>query len=83
MCTQRTWTVADWQTYLMGHPLMKFLCQRLVWAVCDEERVEYTFRPLDDGTLTDCDDNEVQLGAGVKRHGDGGSARRPAVGMLQ
>ena len=39
MCTQRTWTVADWRTYLMGHPLMKFLCQRLVWAVCDEDRV--------------------------------------------
>ena len=66
MCTQRTWTVADWRTYLMGHPLMKFLCQRLVWAICDEERVEYTFRPLDDGSLTDCDDNEVQVGAGIK-----------------
>src|SRR5262249_40724859 len=32
MCTERTWTVADWRTYLMGHPLLKFLCQRLVWA---------------------------------------------------
>ena len=32
MCTQRAWPLADWQTYLMGHPLMKFLCQRLVWS---------------------------------------------------
>src|SRR4029077_8720090 len=33
MCTQRTWSAADWRTFLMGHPLLKFLCQRLVWAV--------------------------------------------------
>ena len=39
MCTQRTWPVADWRTYLLGHPLLKFLCQRLVWATCDGQRV--------------------------------------------
>ncbi len=61
MCTERTWPVADWRMYLMGHPLLKFLCQRLVWAVCDDDRVTRTFRPLDDGTLTDCDDGEVTL----------------------
>jgi len=66
MCTQRTWTVEDWQTYLMGHPLMKFLCQRLVWAVGDGDRAESTFRPLDDGTLTDAGDNEVRLPAGAR-----------------
>ncbi len=70
MCTQRTWTTADWQTYLTGHPLMKFLCQRLVWAAElpsppaplpeGEERL-LTFRPLDDGTFTDYEDNDVQL----------------------
>jgi HEAT repeat protein len=66
MCTQRIWTAADWQTYLIEHPLMKFLCQRLVWAVCDGDRVQSTFRPLDDGTLTDVEDNEVQLPAEAK-----------------
>ena len=97
MCTQRTWTVADWQTYLMGHPLMKFLCQRLVWAVCDDTKPSppaplpegegairpdlaplpsaehsrregqyLTFRPLDDGTFTDYEDNEVQLPADAR-----------------
>lgn len=65
MCTQRAWTVADWQTYLLGHPLMKFLCQRLVWAACDGDRVQSTLRPLDDGTFTDCEDNEVRLPAGA------------------
>ena len=107
MCTQRTWTVADWQAYLMGHPLMKFLCQRLVWAAEGGEegrgdggkegrgegekdgrgdtetrrrgdpgvsaspclRVSassLTFRPLDDGTFTDYEDNAVQLPADAK-----------------
>ena len=106
MCTQRTWTIADWQTYLTGHPLMKFLCQRLVWAAqtpsppaplpegegtqspsppapLPSGRVRpagegsrlptplaragegsyVTFRPLDDGTFTDYEDNEVRLPA--------------------
>ena len=90
MCTQRTWPLANWQTYLLGHPLMKFLCQRLVWSVGDGDRVQEkqaqdtragslgqetselpsglevawkTFRPLDDGTFTDYEDNEVQLPA--------------------
>jgi HEAT repeat protein len=64
MCTERTWSVADWQMYLMGHPLLKFLCQRLVWAAYDGHKITATFRPLDDGTLTDCDDKEVALAEG-------------------
>jgi hypothetical protein len=63
MCTQRTWAIADWRTYLLGHPLLKFLCQRLVWSVADGDRATQTFRPLDDGTLTDYADDEVQLAA--------------------
>src|SRR5262249_30262864 len=65
MCTERTWTVADWRTYLMGHPLLKFLCQRLVWAAYDGDKIKATFRPLDDGTLTDSDDNEIALAEGA------------------
>jgi hypothetical protein len=61
MCTQRTWPVADWRQFLMGHPLLRFLCQRLVWAVIDADEVKATFRPLDDGTLTDHADSEVAL----------------------
>ena len=61
MCTERTWPVADWRMYLMGHPLLKFLCQRLVWAAWEGEAVKQTFRPLDDGTLTDYEDGEVAL----------------------
>jgi hypothetical protein len=87
MCTQRTWTIADWRTYLARHPLMKFLCQRLVWAAeilsslpstgsntpsppaplpSTGEGRGWTFRPLDDGTFTDYEDNEVQLPADAR-----------------
>lgn len=59
LCTERTWPFEDWQRYLNGHPIMRRLVQRLAW-VADHKTV---FRPLDDGTLTDADDNEVELAA--------------------
>jgi HEAT repeat protein len=61
MCTERTWPAADWRMYLLEHPLLRFVCQRLVWAVFAEGQLAVTFRPLDDGTLTDYEDNAVQL----------------------
>ncbi len=66
MCTERTWPAADWRTFLLGHPLLRFLCQRLVWSVCEGDEVRGTFRPLDDGTLTDNTDNEVTIADDVR-----------------
>jgi len=60
MCTQRTWSLEDWRNYLWGHPLCRHLCQRLIWSVVGEEEPA-TFRPLDDGSLTDCQDEELTL----------------------
>ncbi len=42
---------------------MRRLIQRLVWARVEDGKVTQTFRPLDDGSLTDCEDNEVTLPA--------------------
>jgi len=61
MCTERAWPSADWRTYLIEHPLLKFLCQRLVWTVWEGDAIKQTFRPLDDGTLTDNEDGAVTL----------------------
>ncbi len=66
MCTERTWPVADWRMYLLGHPLARLLCQRLVWAVMNNGQVTATFRPLDDGSLTDVQDNAVTLPDGAQ-----------------
>lgn len=61
MCTERTWPAADWKLYLHAHPLARFLVQRVIWAVLKDDKVVATFRPLDDGTLTDCQDDAVTV----------------------
>lgn len=61
LCTERDWPFSDWRDYLARHPVVRHLVQRLVWAQVDGDRVLQTFRPLDDGTLSDRDDNEITL----------------------
>lgn len=60
LCTERTWSAEDWQLFLNGHPIMRRLVRRLAW-VAETPGGTTVFRPLDDGTLTDADDNEVEL----------------------
>ena len=61
LCTERDWPFADWDIYLNRHAIVRRLLQRLVWAQVENGQVVRTFRPLDDGTLTDVEDNEVEL----------------------
>lgn len=61
LCTQREWPYEDWNRYLLQHPIARHLVQRLVWAVVDGNETLATFRPLDDGSLTDVDDNAVSV----------------------
>jgi hypothetical protein len=62
MCTQRSWTFADWDTYLNKHPILKRYAQRLVWTAVDEKgNVTHTFRPMEDCSLTDTNDDAITL----------------------
>ena len=61
LCTGREWPYADWQRYLNQHPIMRRLLQRLVWVQVEDEQVLASFRPLDDGSLTDVEDNPLTL----------------------
>ena len=61
LCTQRPWRFDDWDSYLRKHPIVGRYCQRLVWAAYDGERVTASFRPMADSTLTNHQDDEVQL----------------------
>lgn len=71
MCTERSWSVEDWEQFLLPHPVVGPAVRRLVWVATPKE-AETTpgnpetlaFRPLDDGSLTDVDDNEVSLPVG-------------------
>lgn len=61
MCTQRGWSFEEWNTYLHQHPIVRHYCQGLVWSARQDEDELIIFRPLDDGTFTDIDDNEVHI----------------------
>jgi hypothetical protein len=61
LCTERTWIFADWDTYLNKHPIVRRYCQQLIWVIPGVEGKPRTFRPLDDGSLTDVEDNPVSL----------------------
>jgi hypothetical protein len=63
MCTQRSWQFRDWDLFLNKHPIVSRYCQALVWAVYEGDAIAQTFRPLEDGTLTDTDDNAVAVAA--------------------
>ena len=63
LCTERTWPADDWERYLVAHPVVRHLVQRLVWVqepgvVGEPAKV---FRLLDDGSLTGADDEVVVL----------------------
>jgi hypothetical protein len=64
LCVEREWPAEGWRSYLLRHPLMGRLVQRLVWLGLDEagERVA-AFRPLEDLTLTDAADAAVDPAA--------------------
>lgn len=64
MCIGRRWSAEEWTQCMHTHPLMRHLVQRLVWLQLDADgRIEGSFRPLDDGTLSDNDDGSVELPA--------------------
>ncbi|WP_181415232.1 DUF4132 domain-containing protein [Gilliamella apicola] len=64
MCTQRQWSIEDWQKYLQSHPIVGRLIQRLVWLELDNDgQIVNSFRPTEDGSLINNQDNEIVLGS--------------------
>lgn len=65
MCTGRLWPQAEWHEYLQTHPIAGRLVQRLVWMELDEQgQCLQTFRPTEDGSLINTDDDTVELREG-------------------
>ena len=65
LCTARTWTFDDWQLYLNQHPVVRCYTQRLVWLAERAGAAPRSFRPLDDGSLTNLADEAVVLEPGT------------------
>lgn len=60
LCVGRRWQLAEWQRFLLEHPIVGRLVQRLVWLGLDEQgEIVGSFRPLEDLSLTDSSDNAV------------------------
>lgn len=67
MCTGRQWPVAEWREYLHRHPVAGRLIQRLVWLEVDAQGAALqSFRPTEDGSLINTEDDEVQLSDGAQ-----------------
>ncbi len=65
LINQRAWSVARWQSLFLQHPVLRSFAITLVWGVITPRQTEYQalFRPLEDASLTDTEDNTVQLPA--------------------
>ena len=62
MCTGRAWPQSEWREYLHGHPVAGRLIQRLVWLEVDAAgAVRGSFRPTEDGSLLDVQDEEIEI----------------------
>lgn len=61
LCVGREWRVAEWRDYLLTHPVVRHLLQRLVWLETRDDGQVRSFRPLDDSSLTDVNDDPVVL----------------------
>ncbi|MCP4151853.1 MAG: DUF4132 domain-containing protein [bacterium] len=68
MCVQREWNFEDLRNFLFNHPIVAHYCRSLIWVAMEEGKPAQYFRPLDDGSLTDYEDNEISLEETAKVH---------------
>ena len=62
MCARRRWSVTDFRTLLVEHPLVSHLVRRLVWSEHDARgKLRRTFRVAEDGTYADASDTRLEL----------------------
>ncbi len=65
LSTQRCWSVDRWRELFLQHPLLRSLAISLVWGVLASKGGAYQliFRPLEDSSLTNADDDACALPA--------------------
>ncbi|MGJ7532730.1 MULTISPECIES: WGR and DUF4132 domain-containing protein [unclassified Variovorax] len=71
MCARRRWTPEVFRTFLVEHPLVRHLVQRLIWAVYEVDgggsyggRLQACFRVAEDGGYTTAEDDAFELPTG-------------------
>ncbi len=62
MCSQRRWTVEEFETLLVRHPLLRHLVLRLAWGSYGADgKLATLFRVAEDLSYADAGDNALQL----------------------
>lgn len=62
MCARRRWSAPVFQQFLAGHPVVRHVVRRLVWAAYAEDgRPQTLFRLAEDGTFADARDEVFTL----------------------
>ncbi|MEC9397004.1 MAG: DUF4132 domain-containing protein [Myxococcota bacterium] len=58
----RVWPKADWEEYILSHPLMMHFARKLIWCTCDSEgRADAFFLPSEDQSCVGTDYEPVPL----------------------
>ncbi|MDO5692956.1 MAG: DUF4132 domain-containing protein [Pseudomonadota bacterium] len=67
MCAQRRWLAADFMALFVQHPVLRTLCQRLVWAAFDAQgQLAGSFRVSEDLSLIDTNSDAYALPNGAR-----------------
>ena len=79
MLSGRRWSAAEFDRYIVRHPVVGLLARRLLWSAAAAGQV---FRVTEDRTLADRDESPVAARAGRPRSASSTrctSTRRPAT----
>jgi len=88
MCQQRRWTADVFRLFLVEHPLVRYLVQRLIWGVYVDGQLHHCFRVAEDGSYTTAEDDpfvlpdEEQLHIGLPHALELSAADSSAFGQL-
>ncbi|SFC79058.1 DUF4132 domain-containing protein [Ruminococcus albus] len=66
MRTARTWTSQNWKKLFVVNPIMHRFAIGLIWGIYKDDKLEKSFRYLDDGSFTTVDDEEFIIPEDVK-----------------
>jgi hypothetical protein len=61
---QRKWSMEDWDSFFLNHPLLFVLTPQFVWGVYQEEKLTATFRFNGEGDFLNADGEEIDLPMG-------------------
>ena len=62
MVAERRWTIEDWRSDVLAHPIVRRLTERVIWLGFDDAKeVVMTFRPTPEGDFLSADGDDVDL----------------------